>query len=77
MLGLSFDDYLSFCFDEACEYIMSFQKEKSETKEGKTYIKTYFEPKPKWSNENIVKPTSNKELFNEMQSYLEEIGGGK
>lgn len=77
MLGLSFDDYLSFCFDEACEYIMSFQKERKVEKDKETYIQTYFEPKPKWKNVKEVKKTSNMDLINEMQSYLEEIGGGK
>lgn len=66
MLGLSFDDYLSFCFDEACEYIMSFKKQK---RDG-DYIKEYWDPKPKWNDEKSK--SSNKELFSEMQDYLKK-----
>lgn len=50
---------------------MRFKKQK---RDG-DYIKEYWDPKPHWEDEK--RHTSNKELFNEMQAYLDKIKGGE
>lgn len=47
------DDYVAFCFNEACMYIENMLKDEKA-------------PKPKWKKEKSKKPQNNSELINKL-----------
>lgn len=73
VIGIKDDTYLAFCFDEACEYIMSHKKVRYDSK-GKG--EEYWDTKPKWLDEVKEKKRNNLDLINEMESSLEKYKQG-
>lgn len=65
------DTYLAFCFDEACDYILSFKKiEYDKMGNGKEV----WTVKPKWIDEESKnKKNNNSELISEMKAELKKF----
>lgn len=73
-MGLHDDPYLAFCFDEACEYILSMQTTKEVIKKKKTYLQEVWIKEPKWIDIEVKsKPLNNSELIKQMKKELEKF----
>lgn len=67
------DSYLSFCFDEACEFILKMQTTKIVVKDGKQYEEETWIKQPNWSDKPIEKPKNNMELIKQMKNNLDNM----
>lgn len=65
ILGIS-DYYISFCFDEAIQHILSYREYDEEKK------KEVWKVQPKWIDEEEKKKNNNSELINEMLEAIKE-----
>lgn len=65
---------MAFCFDEACEYILSMRSFKEIKKDGSVYKQEYWIKEPKWNDikENKIHRNNNSELIEEMKNKLEK-----
>lgn len=69
ILGIE-DNYLAFCFDEACDFILSMRETiKTVGKDGLIHESSKWRKTPHFTDE--VKPLNNSDLINEMQSVLD------
>lgn len=65
---------MAFCFDEACEYILSMKTIKEVNKNGKMYHEEAWIREPRWLDEdNKPKASSNGDLIAEMKKNLEKF----
>ncbi len=67
---------MAFCFDEACEYILSMKTTKEVTKNGKVYLEEAWVKEPNWIDEDKKdkkKTSSNGDLIAEMKKNLEKF----
>ena len=73
-MGIENDHYLAFCFDEACEFILSMRITKEMKKNGKTYLVEVWEKEPKWIDlKEKPKPANNSELIKQMKKDSERF----
>ncbi len=76
ILGITNDPYLAFCFDEACEFILSMRTTEIVEENGKRYVAEKWIKEPNWIDKKIQKPKNNMELFNQMKKNLEKFNKG-
>lgn len=74
-MGIEDDPYLAFCFDEACEFILSMKTTKKVVKNESVYLQEVWIKEPKWIDQekDTVKPSNNADLIKEMQKQLDKF----
>lgn len=73
MVGIN-NTHLAFCFDEACEYILSMKTHKEVKKDGNLYKQECWVKEPNWNDKKTYKKNNNNnELIIEMQKNLQNF----
>lgn len=76
VLGLSYDTWLSLCFDEAVDFILSMKRKKEVKKEDGIYLEEYWVKEPNWIDKKIdvkKKQPNNSALISEMKETLSKF----
>lgn len=72
MVGIN-NTHLAFCFDEACEYILSMKTHKEVKKDGNLYKQECWVKEPNWNDkQKEIRVNSNITLINEMKENLKK-----